>query len=41
VVLEDGQGGVKEGDAVIVDATVTGKDPASAAPTTTMRRPPF
>ncbi|HEX4447342.1 MAG TPA: efflux RND transporter periplasmic adaptor subunit [Polyangiaceae bacterium] len=34
-------GDVKEGDAVIVDATVAGKDSASAAPTATMRRAPF
>ena len=32
---------LKEGDAVIVDATVAGKDAASAAPTTTARRSPF
>jgi hypothetical protein len=32
---------VKEGDAVIVDANVSGKDAASAAPTTTARRSPF
>ncbi len=32
---------LKEGDAVIVDATVAGKDPAAAAPTPTMRRAPF
>jgi HlyD family secretion protein len=32
---------VKEGDVVIIDATVAGKEPASTAPTTTTRRPPF
>ena len=32
---------VKEGDAIIVDANVVGKDPAAAAPTTTARRSPF
>jgi HlyD family secretion protein len=33
--------GVKEGDIVIVDATVTGKEATTAAPTTTARRSPF
>jgi HlyD family secretion protein len=33
--------GVKEGDVVIVDATVAGKEAATAAPTTTARRSPF
>jgi HlyD family secretion protein len=32
---------VKEGDIVIVDATVTGKEATTAAPTTTARRSPF
>jgi HlyD family secretion protein len=32
---------VKEGDLVIVDATVTGKETAPNAPSSTMRRPPF
>jgi HlyD family secretion protein len=32
---------VKEGDVVIVDATVAGKESTPSAPTTTMRRPPF
>ncbi len=32
---------VKDGDLVIVDATVAGKESASPAPTTTTRRPPF
>jgi HlyD family secretion protein len=32
---------VKEGDIVIVDATVAGKDVSTAAPTTTARRSPF
>ena len=34
-------GSVKEGDIVIVDATVAGKDVSTAAPTTTARRSPF
>ena len=34
-------GDVKEGDAVVVDATVAGKESASPAPTTTARRSPF
>ena len=38
---EIASGDLKEGDSVIVDATVAGKDPASAAPTATMRRAPF
>jgi HlyD family secretion protein len=33
--------GVKEGDSVIVDAVVAGKDTTSSAPTTTARRSPF
>ncbi|HTB71753.1 MAG TPA: efflux RND transporter periplasmic adaptor subunit [Polyangiaceae bacterium] len=32
---------VKEGDIIIVDATVAGKDTTTAAPTTTARRSPF
>jgi HlyD family secretion protein len=34
-------GSVKEGDIVIIDATVAGKDTSTTAPTTTARRPPF
>jgi len=34
-------GDVKEGDAIILDADVAGKDPAASAPTATMRRAPF
>jgi HlyD family secretion protein len=33
--------GVKEGDVVIVDALVAGKDTTTSAPTTTARRAPF